>query len=72
MAHLKFGSRRAPQHNNWPPNPSNKLVVTVVCGAGCGWAEHTHAQVKQDISKPRHIGDCRKALDETSKTITYN
>jgi hypothetical protein len=28
--------------------------------------------VKQDIGKPRHIGDCRKARDETSQTITFN
>jgi hypothetical protein len=55
-----------------PPNPSNKLVVMVVCGAGCGWATHTHAQVQQDIGKPRHIGDRQKALDKTSQTIAFN
>jgi hypothetical protein len=49
-----------------------ELVVTVVCGAGCGWAAHTQAQVQQDIGKPRHIGDRRKALDKTSQTITFN
>jgi hypothetical protein len=49
-----------------------ELVVTVVCGAGCWWATHTHAQVQQDIGKPRHIGYRRKALDETSQTITFN
>jgi hypothetical protein len=49
-----------------------QLVVTVVCGAGCGWAMHTHAQVQQDIGKPQHIGDRRKALDKTSQTITFN
>jgi hypothetical protein len=49
-----------------------ELVVTVVCGAGCEWATHTHAQAQQDIGKPRHIGDCWKALDKTSQTITFN
>jgi hypothetical protein len=49
-----------------------ELVVTVVCGAGCGWATHKHTQVQQDIGKPRHIGDCRKALDTTSQIITFN
>ncbi len=46
--------------------------MTVVCGAGCGWAVHTHAQVQQDIGKPQHIGVRRKALDKTSQTITLN
>ncbi len=49
-----------------------ELVVTVVCGAGCGWAVRTRAQVQHDIGKLRHIGDHRKALDETSQTITFN
>ncbi len=48
-----------------------ELVVMVVCGAGCGWDERTRAQVHQDIGKLRHIGDCRKALDKTSQTITF-
>jgi hypothetical protein len=43
--------------------------MTVVCGAGCGWAAHTHAQVQQDIGKPRHIGDRRKALDKRAKLL---
>ncbi len=47
------------------------MVVRVVC-AGCLWAVRSHAQVHQDIGKQRHIGDRRKALDETSQTITFN
>jgi hypothetical protein len=31
-----------------------------------GGPSTTHAQVQQDIGKPRHIGDRRKALDKTS------
>jgi hypothetical protein len=30
------------------------------------------AEVHQKISKPRHIRDRRKALDETNQTITFN
>jgi hypothetical protein len=47
------------------------LVVRVVC-ASCVWAVPSHAQVRQDIGKQRHIGDCQKALDEMSQTITFN
>ena len=32
----------------------------------------SHAQVRQKIGNQRHIRDCRKALDETSQTITFN
>jgi hypothetical protein len=58
------------------------LVVTVVCGvvhAGCVCAacpccfvRGSHAKVHQKFGKPRQIGDCQKALDETSQTITLN
>ncbi len=49
------------------------LVFFVRAIAGCdGCVSTTHAQVQQDIGKPRHIGDRRKALDKTSQTITSN
>ncbi len=60
------------------------LVVTVVCGvvrAGCMCAGRlccrcfvrgSRAKVHQKFGKQRHIGDCWKALDETSQTITFN
>jgi hypothetical protein len=49
-----------------------RVLVVRVVSAGCGWAACSHAQVHQDIGKPRHIWDRQKALDETSKTITFN
>jgi hypothetical protein len=57
------------------------LVVTVVCGvvrAGCVCEARPCCFVRltrisaPKIGKPRHIGDRRKALDETSKTITFD
>jgi hypothetical protein len=58
------------------------LVVTVVCGvvrAGfvcvarpCCFVRGSRAKVHQKLGKPRHIGDRRKARDETSQTITFN
>jgi hypothetical protein len=58
------------------------LVVTVVCGvvlSGCVCAARpccfvrgSRAKVHQKFGKPRHIGDRRKARDETSQTITFN
>jgi hypothetical protein len=57
------------------------IVVTVVWGvvrAGCVCAARpccfvrgTRAKVHQKFGKPWHVGDCRKALDETSQTITF-
>jgi hypothetical protein len=56
--------------------------VTVVCGvvrAGfvcvarpCCFVRGSRAKVHQKFGKPRHIGDRRKARDETSQTITFN
>jgi hypothetical protein len=57
------------------------LVVTVVywvVHAGCVCAVHPCCFVRltrlsaPKIGKPRHIGDCRKALDETSQTILFD
>jgi hypothetical protein len=57
------------------------LVVMVVCGAvraGCVCAAHPSCFVRltriraPKIGKPQHIGDCRKALDETSQIITFD
>jgi hypothetical protein len=31
-----------------------------------------HAYLHQKIGKPRHIGDCWKALNATNQTITFN
>jgi hypothetical protein len=46
-----------------------ELVVTVVCGAGCGWAAHTHAQVQQDIGKPQILGIAGKPLTKQVKLL---
>jgi hypothetical protein len=58
------------------------LVVTVVCGvvhAGCVCAVRpccfvrgSRAKVHQKFGKPWHVGDRRKAHDETSQTILFN
>jgi hypothetical protein len=53
------------------------VVVRVGC-AGCVCAAHPCCFVRltrisaPKIGKPWHIGDCRKALDETYQTITFN
>jgi hypothetical protein len=60
------------------------LFVTVVCGVGlCVLVvcvlrapvvllEALSAKLHQKFGKPRHIGDRRKARDETSQTITFD
>jgi hypothetical protein len=55
------------------------MVVCGVVRAGCVCAacpccfvRGSRAKVHQKFGKPWHIGDRRKALDETSQTITFN
>ncbi len=58
------------------------LVVRVVCGvvrAGCVCTASPCCVVRltcilcaSKIGKPQHIGDRRKALDETNQSITFN
>jgi hypothetical protein len=46
------------------------LVVCVLCAPVVLLGSHTY--VHQKIGKPWYIWDCRKGLNETSQTITFN
>ncbi len=38
----------------------------------CCFVRLTRISAPKNLGKPRLIGDCRKALDETNQTITFN
>jgi hypothetical protein len=53
-----------------------ELCGLVVCVASpydtCCFVRLTCISAPKNLGKPRLIGDCQKALDETNQTITFN